>query len=650
MTADFRELVREEARLRAALDQADIVPLLMVLVQLSGETELLDAAQGATHGPWDYSENLAPELKARIRDRLVGTLKDYAAHDRALPPPPSGALLRQMMSVAAGEPISDEYVPMMLEEMALHAADPKGVSWHRKPDAATLQRFKVVVIGAGMSGLLSAIRLSEAGIPYEIYEKNETVGGTWYENSYPGCGVDTPNHFYSYSFDSNPDWTHFFSKRDELWRYFEACADRYAIRARIRFNTEITAAHYDAERGIWHLRARDRAGKEQHIEANAVISAVGQLNRPAVPRIAGMETFNGPVFHTGQWDHSVKVEGKRVAMIGTGASGMQVGPTIAPQVARLSIFQRSPHWVVPNPNYHRVVSDGKKWLLRHLPYYGRWYRFQLFWGFADGLHPALQKDDGWDKPQQSLNPISERYRQNMIKHIKREIGDDPVLLAKVIPPYPPYGKRILIDNHWYKMLKRPNVDLVTEPIERIEPGGVRTKDGALHPADVIVLATGFQAGRMLHPMDIRGKSGRSLREIWGEDNPRAYLGITVPDFPNLFVLYGPNTNLGHGGSAIFHAECQVRYVMQCLRDLLENDWRSMEVRADVHDAYNTRVDAAHERMVWTHKGMSTWYKNSQGRVITNSPWRLVDYWAMTREPKRTDYIVQPNDAARRSGA
>jgi 4-hydroxyacetophenone monooxygenase len=642
---DFKEMVRDEAQLRAALEQADIVPLLMVLVQLSGETDLLDAAQGATHGPWDYSENLAPELKAQIRQRLVQTLKRYAAEDRDLPLPPSGQLLRQMMSVAAGEPISDEYVPMMLEELALHAADPKGVSWHAKPDAASLQRFKVVVIGAGMSGILTAIRLSEAGIPYTIFEKNDTVGGTWYENSYPGCGVDTPNHFYSYSFDSNPDWTHFFSKRDELWRYFEACADRYGIRAGIRFNTEVTSAAFDPDSGVWRVVVRDQAGREERFAANAVISAVGQLNRPAIPRIAGLDSFKGPVFHTGQWKHAVEVENKRVAMIGTGASGMQVGPTIAPDVARLTIFQRSPHWVVPNPNYHRVVGEGKQWVLRHLPYYARWYRFQLFWGFADGLHPALQKDPGWDKPEQSLNPISERYRQNMIKHIKREIGDDPVLLDKVIPPYPPYGKRILIDNHWYRMLKRSNVELVVEGIERVEAQGIRSKDGVLHPADVIVLATGFQAGRMLFPMDIRGKNGQSLRDVWGEDDPRAYLGITVPDFPNLFVLYGPNTNLGHGGSAIFHAECQVRYVMKCLRDLLENGWQSMEVRRDVHDAYNARVDAAHERMVWTHGGMSTWYKNAKGRVITNSPWRLVDYWAMTREPKRDDYIVERRRAA-----
>ncbi len=631
---DFKEIVADEAALRTALEAADTVPLALAYVQLGGDPEIIERLRPHVHGPWDYSESIPPELKAEMRRLLVAQLQDYAASGRELPPPPAPELLRSMMGLAAGQSIPDEYVPMMLEDSSVAAGAPKQ-AW-RKPAS---RDFSVAIVGAGMSGIATAIKLQEAGIPFTIFEKNDTVGGTWYENAYPGCGVDTPNHFYSFSFELFHDWTHFFSKREALWQYFERCADKYDLRRHIRFNTEVTEARFDEARQVWIVEARRADGGTETLEANALVSAVGQLNRPAVPKIAGLETFKGPAFHTGRWDHSVDLRGKKVAMIGTGASGMQVGPTIAPEVGQLTIFQRSPHWVVPNPNYHRSVTDGKKWVLQRIPFYVQWYRFQLFWGFADGLWPALQKDPSWDKPERSLNATNERYRVAMERHIKAEIGDDAALLAKVIPPYPPYGKRILIDNHWYRMLKRPNVELVTDRIDRVEADGIVTQDGRKHPADIIVLATGFQAGRMLWPMKILGRGGRELREIWGDDDPRAYLGITVPQFPNLFVMYGPNTNLGHGGSAIFHAECQVRYVMDCLRQMLERGLATIEVRKDVHDSYNERVDAAHERMVWTHGGMSNWYKNRKGRVIANSPWRLVDYWKMTALADLGDYVL-----------
>lgn len=631
---DFKEIVADEAMLRASLEAADTVPLALAYVQLGGDAMIVERLRPHVQGPWDYSETIPSELKAEVRERMVSLLRDYAATGRKLPPAPSSDLLRGMMGLAAGQAIPDEYVPMMLEDSSVAAA-PRKQGWRQSES----RDFSVAIIGAGMSGIAMAIKLQEAGIPFTIFEKNDTVGGTWYENAYPGCGVDTPNHFYSFSFELFHDWTHFFSKREALWQYFERCADKYDLRRHIRFETEVTAARFDEARQVWVVEARTADGTIESVEANALISAVGQLNRPAVPKIDGLENFKGPAFHTGKWDHSVDISGKNVAMIGTGASGMQVGPTIAPEVKKLSIFQRSPHWVVPNPNYHRSVKDAKKWVLRHIPYYVQWYRFQLFWGFADGLWPALQKDPNWDRPERSLNATNERYRINMERHIKAEIGDDPELLAKVIPPYPPYGKRILIDNHWYRTLKRSNVELVTDHIDHIEADGIVTRDGRKHPAEIIVLATGFQAGRMLWPMAITGRTGRTLREAWGEDDPRAYLGITVPEFPNLFVLYGPNTNLGHGGSAIFHAECQVRYVMDCLRQMNERGLSSIEVRKDVHDEYNERVDAAHERMVWTHGGMSNWYKNRKGRVIANSPWRLVDYWKMTAQADLGEYVA-----------
>lgn len=627
--------------LRAALESADIVPLLMTLVQLTGDSDLLERMRPHIKGPWDFSESIPDTERREIRERLFVALKQRLAQGGALPALPPEDLLRQMMSVAVGEQVPAEYTAMLREEMALEGHDMRGVEWRRPPDVAALQRFHVVVIGAGMSGLCAAIRLRQIGIPFTVLEKNADVGGTWLENRYPGCGVDTPNHFYCYSFEPNHDWSHFFSKRDELWSYFSHAADRHDIRRDIRFNTEAQRLDWDEGTQRWRIVCRGADGAVRTIEANAVMTAVGQLNRPKIPDIPGLSGFDGPVLHTAQWDPRIEVAGKRVAMIGTGASGMQVGPAMAPLVDRLTVYQRSPHWAAYNPNYHRTVPADTKWALANIPYYARWYRFQLFWGFADGIYPALQVDPTWPDQQRSTNAMNERFRRSMERHIRHQLADAPALVEKSVPPYPPYGKRILIDNRWYEMLKRPNVDLVTDGIERIEGRRIFGRDGQAREHDVVVLATGFKTTRILWPIVIHGRDGRDLQEIWHEDDPRAYLGITVPHFPNLFLVFGPNTALGHGGSAIFQTECQVRYIVQCLRDMVENGWRSLDCRQEVHDAYNRRVDAALDGMVWSHSAMSNWYKNSKGRVVTNWPWRLVDYWAMTAQPNYRDYRIAP---------
>ena len=635
---DFTHAVADEAKLRESLAEADVAPMAMVLAHLTGDDTILEELRPHIHGAWNFMQSVPPELAQRVREALIVALQRYAADGHAPPAAPSRELLSKIMSVCVGQPVPDDYIPMLLEEMRLDQHDPRTVPWRDKPDPSRLENFRVLIIGAGMSGLCMAIKLREAGIPFCIIEKNDTVGGTWYENTYPGCGVDTPNHFYSFSFEPNHDWPEHFSKRDELWSYLEDCADRYDIRRHVCFETEVVSAHYDAARSRWQVQIKPASGVPETLEANVIISAVGQLNRPSIPDIPGLDTFTGPAFHTAQWDSNAKLDGQRVAMIGTGASGMQTGPSIAGIVQQLTIFQRTPHWAAHNPNYHATVSEGKKWVLKHVPFYAKWYRFQLFWASADGLHASLQIDPDWHLPEQSLNETNQKARETLIAHIKSEIGDNPELLAKVIPPYPPYGKRMLRDNHWYRMLTRDNVELVTEPIDHVCEDGIVTGDAVLHTADVIVLATGFQAGRMLQPMDVRGREGQSLRELWGDDDPRAYLGITVPGFPNLFMLYGPNTNLGHGGSAIFHTECQVHYTMLCLREMIEAGHDAMECRQAPHDTYNERVDEAHRNMVWSHNGVRNWYKNARGRVITNSPWRLVDYWKLTSEMHPEDYI------------
>ncbi|MDF2828572.1 MAG: putative flavoprotein involved in transport, partial [Mycobacterium sp.] len=450
---------------------------------------------------------------------------------------------------------------------------------------------------------------------------------------------DVGNHFYCYSFEPTDQWTHFFAEAPELQEYFEGVMDRHGIRPHVRWETEVTEARWNGDTATWTVSTRDRDGNRADLTARAVISAVGQLNRPKVPDIPGRDSFAGNAFHSAEWDHSVDLTGKRVAMIGAGASGFQIAPAIADEVAHLTVFQRTAQWMFPNPNYHAEVGAGVQWALRHLPFYGRWYRFLLFWPGCDKGLDAARVDPDYPDQQRAVSEISEVTRLVFTDWITSQLDGDTELAAKVVPDYPATGKRTLQDNGtWLKTLTRDDVDLVRTPITRIEADAVVTEDGVRHPADVIVYATGFHANRVLWPMTILGRDGDDLTARWGE-RPVAYLGVTVPGYPNLFCMYGPGTNLASGGSLIFHSECQMRYITDCLTTLIADGHRSMEPRQDVCDDWVRRSQDEMSKMVWSQPSIEhSFYKNAYGEVYTLSPWRLVDYWTWTREVNAADFV------------
>jgi len=635
---DTAPLPADDRAIATALEDANVPSLMMAMVHLTGDTAILRGdirPVAMTMG--DPNGALSPEQQAEIRKRALAAIVAYRDRGYSLPPPPSRETLSEMMSFMVGTPVPDEYAPMMIEEMGIGDDDPRALHWTKAIPAERREAFRVAIIGAGMSGILAAIRLKQAGLSTVVLEKNSAVGGTWWENTYPGLRVDVPNHFYSYSFEPNHDWPNHFSTREELFTYFDRCAAKYGVKDDIRFDTEVISATYDEAAARWRILARGRDGDEIEIAADAVISAVGQLNRPKLPSIEGIETFGGKWFHSSSWRHDVSLAGKRIAVIGTGASAFQLVPEIAVEAAQTIVFQRSAPWMFPTDDYHAPVASGEKWCLKHVPYYAKWYRFWLFWTLADGFLPALTVDPEWPHHDRSASALNDGIRDMLVAYVTAQIGDRPELLAKSIPSYAPGGKRMLRDNgSWLRALQRDDVRLVTEPIRRISPAGVVTADGVEHPVDVIVYATGFKADHFLWPMKVTGKNGLVLNEHWGDD-PRAYLGITIPGFPNLFCLYGPNTNLVHGGSIIFHSECQVRYVLGCLRLLMENGHRALDCKQDVHDAFNVRVDEANASRAWGMPGISSWYKNSKGRITQCWPWRLVDYWNATQAPDPADF-------------
>lgn len=636
-----------DADLDRALADVNLPTLLMVMTQLVGDNRYLteryrpkpiETPEGSMFP--DDSGRFAPEVAAEIRAAARALLLDIRSRGGELPPAPTAARLQEMMTFSTAEPVSDTFCEMLLEETGFVNRDRQ---WQEQISQVLAGKapegFSVIVVGAGMSGLCSGIKLKAAGIPFVILEKNPEVGGTWYENSYPDCGVDTPNHFYSFSFDRNPDWSGYFSKRDELFAYFDRCADKYGLRDSVQFNTEVTAMRYDAEACVWHVDVRRADGRSETLTANAVISAVGQLNRPSTPDFPGLSSFSGAAFHSARWRHDVDVTGKRVAVIGTGCSAVQLLPKTAAKAAQVYVFQRSPHWLSPNRDYYRPVEPGLKWALKHIPCYAEWHRARMIFSFADRNWGAVPADPNWPHPERSTNEANEGMRNALIAYISEQLGDRQDLLPKVVPDFPVFGKRLIVDNNWYPTLARDNVELVTDEIRSVHPNAIETADGALREIDVIIFATGFNTNHFLWPMDVVGRSGQTLENRWG-DYPRAYKGILVPDYPNLFCLYGPNTNIVHGGSIIYTIECQVHYMMQCLALMLERQARELEVTAAANDAYNEEVQAISRTLAWGHPGVQSWYKNSAGKVVNNSPFPNLEYWRRTHDAEPDLYALR----------
>lgn len=639
ISREIAPLPQDDDRIREALADAHLPSLLPALAQLTGDLSLLrDDLFPGTVVLTDPQGGLSPEAQEAARELALRTLADWRDGGAPPAPPLPREQARRMMDYLIGEHVSDEYLPLLLEELAFAETDARAPGW-RLEELAPGRELRAVIIGAGMSGILAAHRLKQAGVPFTVIEKNADVGGTWFENTYPGARVDSSNHAYSYSFAQKYDWPYHHSPQDVLLEYFRDCADEFGIRDDVRFNTEVLSAAFDDERCRWTVTVRGPDGAEEAIEAETVISAVGQLNRPKLPDVAGLERFAGAAFHSACWDHEAELAGRRVGVIGTGSSASQFIPHVAEEAAEVRIFQRTPNWYAPAPNYHERVSEGFLWLLRHVPGYAQWYRFWLFWAISDGFLPMVEVDDDFRPGDEVTGAANRQLRDLLAGSLTQQLAGRPDLIEKALPRFPPASKRIVVDNgSWPRTLLRDNVRLITTPIREVTPRGVATEDGEEHALDTLIYGTGFQASRFLTPMRVTGRGGVDMHEQWGGD-ARAYLGVTMPNFPNFFFLYGPNTNIVVNGSIVYFSECEVQYVLECLRLLLEGGHRALDCRRDVHDAYNERIDAGNLKRAWGVSSVPSWYKSESGRVAQNWPFTLLEYWRQTKTVNAADYAL-----------
>jgi 4-hydroxyacetophenone monooxygenase len=612
-----------------AVKYADPMTLRGLLYQITGDPELKQVEVVKEYV--GFTPSFAPTTEAGtalIRQKAAAFLKRY--RDAGAGPLEVGPAERlpESLSLVCGRPLSEDEKGFYIEELAL---DPwvRSLQWQARPDHKQLADFTVAIIGAGMGGLSTALQLKRAGIPYTVIEKNADVGGTWYENRYPGARVDTPSRGYTHIIGVDFGYPYAFCPAGENKKYFDWVADAFDVRKDVVFNTEVHAMVWNEADAVWEISVIGPKGK--HVErARAVITAVGFLNRPNIPEFSGATEFRGQSWHTACWPDNAEWHGKRIAVVGTGATGYQVIPELALEAAHVTVFQRTPQWVFPSAGYRTPFPPQVNWLDRNFPYLTNFMRFRTIYRGPD-LESISDIDPDFKDPytRSAANKIA---RDTVVNFIKSKIRD-PKLVDAMTPPHPPLSARPIVVDPAYSIMdavQRGNVTLVTTGLKRITPTGIEDNDGTQHDVDIIVYATGFHATEYLFPMTITGRGGKTIEQLWAKDGARAYLGAMMPGFPNLWATYGPNTN-GFLAPAGLH-ELTALYAMQCIEQAMREGKRAIDVKEEAYWAYNHLIDERNSQKVWSDPRAHNYYWTQHGRSAVMNPLEAPVMWRFLRRP------------------
>jgi len=627
----------DDATIDEALALADPMVLRGLLYQLTGDADLVDM-ELATVGDGFYKA-LAPAQEsdiAMLRTKCAQLLREY--RDSGTGEIDLGPAERMpiALKLASGMELGDDHVRWSTEEFAL---DPwaRSLVWTQEPDAQRLSNFTVAVIGAGMGGLNAAVQLKRAGIEFTVFEKNSDVGGTWLENRYPGVRVDTLSRFYVHLFGAKYDYGYPFCPGETNRAYLEWVADTFEVRDRIVLDTEVRSLSWREDKGQWRVEVDGPDGPRVSW-FNAVITAVGFLNRPMVPKLKGAEDFEGPSWHTSRWPDDQQVEDMRFAVIGTGCTGYQLVPQLALKAEHVTVFQRRPQWLLPVQGYLSPQPDLLSWLDDALPLFTNFMRFRLslaVWGYIN----LAEIDPDYDDPD-AVNALNKEQRDASIAFLIEKLG--PELATKMTPPHPVLSARPVVVDTEYSVLdaiQADNVELVTEGIRRIMPDGVETMDGRCHEVDAIVYATGFQASEYLFPMEVVGSDGFTLADEWADEGARAYLGMMVPRFPNLWMLYGPNCN-GAGLAVPATQEMATYYALRCMEKLVLEGRTAIDPKREPFIEYNDMIDRRNAAMAWSDPRARNYYWTEHGRSATQNPLHPDEMWRLLHEPNFDDLDVR----------
>ncbi|KAJ0413669.1 hypothetical protein BJY00DRAFT_319553 [Aspergillus carlsbadensis] len=622
---------------RQAVNHAEVNALRMALYQVTSDPELarMLITKSEIRGGVLYDYKLLPEDQELVRRKAVEFL--LAGGSKKVIPPPSLDESHKLMNLFCGEQIKANDVQPGYEELAFEEF-PRGVSWSSKPPPPeALSNFKVLIIGAGLSGIATAIQLRRLGIPFNVIERQRGVGGSWLWNDYPECRVDTLSYLFQFKFEKRHRWKDYFASRPETQKYLENITVKHGILDAFVFDREVVRAEWDESSATWKVSAvHQQTQREESYTANVIISAAGLFSTPnSKPDIPGIDEFTGPIFHTTGWDHNVSYRGRRAAIIGTGSTGTQLTPALVSQCQHVDVYQRTPNWIAAYEGYHESVPPHVHWLCDNMPGYWNWFCYAAYYRSLD-LAALQVRDNAYEAHGGRVNARNEGVCQTLTEFIKTKMAAKPELIPKLTPKYPPLVRRLVVDNGFYDCLLQDHVDLITDSIERITPKGIRTKDGVEREYDLIVLGCGFKTSKYFFPVEYIGRQGVRLEDTWAADGARSYLGMAIPGFPNFFSLYGPN-HQPRGGSLYSWAEIWARYAVTSVVRLLERGDHAMDVKPDVDRKYQKRLDEANSKLIWESDGAG-YYVNEHGRQAVNMPWTTSDYHSMVAEPNLNDYI------------
>ncbi len=628
-----------EEFVRRAVAEADPNALRIALYQATGNPELqaMPLQVNGMGAALRQQLVVSPEHQERVKQLAVEFLLDGAAdHERTVP---TTAEVDRLLELAHGAPLAPES-RRMRRDLVSFGAFPLGVSWTTTrpplPDG-----FHIVIVGAGFSGIAMAVQLQLLALPYTILERRNEIGGVWSVNTYPDARVDTLSSTYQFGFEKHYPWSEYFARQPEVRGYLEHVAAKFEVLDKIRFGHDLTEARFDDTSSTWALRVSTAQGEELELTANVVVSAAGLFAVPKRFEAEGVDDFAGELIHTTEWtqgEHTA--QGKRVAVIGNGSTGVQLLGRIADAAEQVFVFQRTPQWISPRERYGEIMSAESRWLLDAMPYYWNWSRYTALMPSFD-THDIVVPDPDWIARGGYVNERNDGVRAGLIKYIKRQLGDRQDLVERLIPDYAPFARRPVVDNGWYRALTRDNVELVTTPIARLTEHSIVTEDDEEREVDLVLTAVGFRTTMYLYPTDYHGVGGASLQARWSKDGPRAHLGMTVPDFPNFFMLYGPNSQpvSGHGSLPAWF-EIWTHYVAKCLVAMLEAGYSQIEIRKDSHDEYNARMDDAAAGLIHLQDAGSrdvNYYLNEFGRMQVNAPWNGEGFYTWCGDPDLDDF-------------
>lgn len=633
-------------RLRAAVDALDPVVALLALVHLTGDRSLLSSLGKAFDGvprkggssfsarAEQKPKELDPAVISEIRQRLVSEMERDPTPALGLP---DRALFNQMAQFCVGREISADGLAMGREQCGFSQNEGAFEPTRVPPDD-----FEVLIVGAGMMGIIAAIKLKAAGFRYRVVERNSGVGGTWFVNTYPNVAVDTPSVEYSLSFAQNASWSKYYPRGGEYRDYLDGVAHKFRIFDQIDFNTSFEGSTWDDKAKEWVVNCR-RDGEDVTYRAKAVIMALGFLTRPAFPNnVEGLDRFEGPLMHGGYWNDSVDLTDKKIVVVGTGASAAQIVTGLAERASHLTVIQRQPNYMLPDPRVLQNVDANELWALENIPFVTQWQRLQWFSSMMTRTMSPAQIDPEFRARTGGVSESNEATRQMSLNYTRQKFADRPDLCEKLLPDFPFFSKRPILDCGYYDTLLRPDVDLVQGELKSCEAGAVILTDGTRIECDALILATGY-ALEYFSGFNIRGRQGTDLQDVWSP-LPYAYKGMEVPGFPNFFITSGPNCALASSHTAM--AEQQVHYIVEMLKTMVENDLATVEVSKEACGAYNEKLQSDLEQTIWMQSGSAHgYYRHHTGKIVLGLPYANVIYWAMLRQPDMSHYITTQSSAS-----